>query len=73
MPRWIRLVPALLVYAVIMAVVGRTIHVWALPPDERTFETIATRMVTLFAFAVVSAFVVYRLFVRTSGGRQDVR
>lgn len=73
MPRWFRLVSAVLVYALTMAAVSRTIHVWALPPDEQTFESVASRMATMVVFAIVSAIVVYWLFVRSGRTRQDMR
>jgi Na+/H+ antiporter NhaC len=73
MPRWFRLIAAVLIYAVIMAVVSRTIHVWALPPDEQTFESVASRMATMAVFAIVSAIVVYYLFVRSGRRQQDAR
>lgn len=73
MPRWFRLASAVLVYALTMAAVSRTIHVWALPPDEQTFESIASRMATMAVFAIVSAIVVYWLFVRSGRNRQDMR
>jgi hypothetical protein len=73
MPRWFRLVPALLVYTFVMAGVVRSMHRWALPPEERTFESVTSMLLTLLAFAVIGAMVVYRLFVRPGSRRQDAR
>lgn len=73
MPRLLRLIIAILIYAIIMVVVSRTVNAWALPPEERTFESVATRIGTILVFGVISAAVVYHLFVRSSGDRRNVR
>nr|USU31135.1 hypothetical protein NG677_17555 [Methylobacterium sp. OTU13CASTA1] len=73
MPRWFRLLAALLVYALAMAVITRTIGAWALPAENRTFESIARLLLTLGAFGVVTAFIVYRLFVRSGSSSGDLR